>query len=117
MFALSGLGYHKQRMAGQGPRPSSRNTWRLLLAFLCIVLVVVCGAIQVVHAHPDRTYHADCALCATAHAVVQVTVPPVTLHVSHVESVVEVFVLPVRPGTIRTFALFTRPPPVDAVLA
>lgn len=88
-----------------------------MLAFLCIVLVVVCGTIQVVHTHPDNIYHADCALCSTAHAVVQVTVPPVTLHVSHLESVVEALVLSARSGTILTFALFTRPPPVDVVLA
>ena len=104
-------------MVGQGRKSSSQSSWRLLLAFLCIVLVVVCGTIQVVHTHPDNIYHADCALCSTAHAVVQVTVPPVTLHISHVESVVEALIVPVRPGTFLTFALFTRPPPVDAVLA
>ena len=104
-------------MAGR-PKSKSESSWRILLAFLCIVLVVICGTIRVVHAHPDGdVYHADCALCATAHAVVQVTVPPVLLHITHVESVAEALLVPKRPAIYQTFALFTRPPPVDASLA
>lgn len=104
-------------MAGMRPKSGSRSAWLLLLASLCIVLVVVLGTVQAAHSHTDHRFHADCALCATAHAVVQVTVPPVTIHVSHVESLVEALVLPARHGSVLTFALFTRPPPVDAFVA
>src|SRR5258708_2864664 len=96
-----------------------RGAWGLLLTLLCICLVVACGTIQVVHVHPPGDIsHSDCALCATAHLSVQLAEMPVTLHhVAPVVSAVEAFVAPTPTQTISTFALFTRPPPVDFVLA
>jgi len=85
---------------------------------LCVSLVFVCGTIQAVHVHPQGDIsHADCSLCATAHVGVQVAEPAVALHVTPVVSVVEAFVAPTLPRTLSTFALFTRPPPADLVLA
>lgn len=104
-------------MAGSGPKSGSQSAWRLLLAFFCIGLVIVLGTVQAAHSHPDRVFHADCTLCATAHVAVHPSVPPVVLHVTHVESLIESLVLPTRPTATLTFALFTRPPPVDAPLA
>ena len=94
------------------------GSWRFLLALLCVLLVVVCGTVQVVHTHPlgDRS-RADCALCVTAHVVVQISTPPPTLHASPVVSIVEAFAPASRARTLSIFALFTRPPPVDASLA
>jgi hypothetical protein len=96
-----------------------RGAWRLLLCLLCISLVVACGTIQVVHVHPQGDIsHSDCALCATAHVSVQLAETPVTLHhVAPVIAAVEVFAAPAPTQTVSTFALFTRPPPVDLVLA
>jgi hypothetical protein len=95
------------------------GAWRLLLSLLCISLVVACGTIQVVHVHPQGDLsHSDCALCATAHASVPLAETPVTMHhVVPVISAVEAFVAPIPTQAISTFALFTRPPPVDLVLA
>jgi hypothetical protein len=95
------------------------SAWRLLLSLLCISLVVACGTIQVVHVHPQGDLsHSDCALCVTAHVSVQLAETSVTLdHVASVISAVEAFVAPTPAQTISTFALFTRPPPVDVVLA
>jgi hypothetical protein len=95
------------------------SSWRLVLALLCISLVVVSGAIQVVHVHPHGNIsHSDCALCATAHLSAQVADAPVTLrHIAPVISFVEAIVPSTPAQTISTFALFTRPPPVDFVLA
>jgi hypothetical protein len=96
-----------------------RGAWRLLLSLLCISLVVACGTIQVVHVHPQGDIsHPDCALCATAHLSVELAETPMTLHhVTSVLSAVEAFAAPVLTHTFSTFALFTRPPPVDFVLA
>jgi hypothetical protein len=96
-----------------------RGAWRLLLCLLCISLVVACGTIQVVHVHPQGDIsHSDCALCATAHLSVQLAETSVTLHhVAPVISAVEAFVAPAPAQAISTFALFTRPPPVDLVFA
>jgi hypothetical protein len=94
------------------------TSWRLLLALLCIVLVVACGTIQVVHTHPQGDVsHSDCALCATAHVVVQISALSVTMHVTPVASTVETIVPLIRSEIFYTFALFTRPPPADAYLS
>jgi hypothetical protein len=95
------------------------GAWRLLLSLLCITLVVACGTIQAVHVHPQGDLsHSDCALCVTAHVSAQLAETPVTMyHVAPVLSVVEAFVAPTLTQTLSTFALFTRPPPVDSVLA
>jgi hypothetical protein len=106
-------------MKNPGSRPKVQSSWRLLLALLCISLVVACGTIQAVHVHPvGNISHSDCALCATAHVSVQVGETSVTLHhVAPVVSAVEALVAPTLAPALSTFALFTRPPPVDLVLA
>jgi hypothetical protein len=105
-------------MNSLGSRSKVQSAWRLLLALLCISLVIACGTIQVVHVHPQGDIsHSDCPLCATAHIGVQVAEPPVALHIAPVISVVEAFVPPMLTQDFFTFALFTRPPPVDSVLA
>lgn len=105
-------------MNNSGTRPELQSSWRLILALLCISLVVACGTIQVAHFHPQGDIsHSDCALCTTAHLGVQVADGPVTLlHIAPVVSFVETFVAPTPTQNLSTFALFTRPPPVDVVL-
>jgi hypothetical protein len=93
-----------------------QSKWRLVLALLCVALVVACGTIQAVHVHPQGDIsHTDCSLCITAHVAVQVAEQPVALHVAPVVSVIEALVAPAVPQTLSTFALFTRPPPVDVL--
>lgn len=115
---ISVLRYSKFSVNSLGSRPKVQSSWRLLLALLCISLVVACGTIQAVHVHPQGDIsHSDCALCATAHVSVQVAEPPVVLQVTPIVSVIEAVVAPTLPRKFSTFALFTRPPPVDFVLA
>jgi hypothetical protein len=106
-------------MNGLRSLPKGQGSWRYAVALLCILLVVVCGTIQAVHVHPQSDIsHSDCALCVTAHVAVEVAAAPVMLHhVAPVVSAVEVFVAPRPVQRLSTFALFTRPPPVNAVLA
>jgi hypothetical protein len=86
--------------------------WRILLALLCVLMVVVLGAVQVMHTHADGTAnHADCALCAAAHISVQ---PVHAVAPAPTTSVVALLVaLPpsILLSSLATFALFTRPPP------
>jgi hypothetical protein len=92
--------------------------WRLLVALLCITLVVACGTIQVVHVHAHGDVSdAGCSLCATAHVAVQISNPPVIPVVVSVVARVEASAPLMRCRTLSIFALFTRPPPADAVLA
>jgi hypothetical protein len=99
-------------------RPKVQSSWRLVLALLCISLVVACGTIQAVHVHPQGDIpHPDCPLCATAHVAVQAAAPPAELQdIARVIALVELFVASAPSRNISTFALFTRPPPVDFVL-
>ena len=101
-----------------GPKPNVQSSWRIFLALLCMLLVLATGTVQAVHSHPvGDISHADCALCVTAHVAVEVAQPPVTLAVASVVSAIEVFDPSTRMKTFFTFALFTRPPPVDSVPA
>jgi hypothetical protein len=112
------LRYSELSVNSPRSKPKVQSSWRLVLALLCISLVIACGTIQAVHIHPHGDIsHADCALCATAHVSVQVAELPVVLHITPIVSVVEPVVAPKLTRTFSTFALFTRPPPVDAVLA
>ncbi|MGD0445167.1 MAG: hypothetical protein ABSA39_14630 [Edaphobacter sp.] len=104
-------------MSRPSTRPKVQSSWRLLLALLCISLVVACGTIQVVHVHPQGDIHSDCPLCVSAHVGVQVVEAPVVLHIAPIVSPVETLVAPPLKGSFSIFALFTRPPPVDFVLA
>lgn len=105
-------------MNSSGSRSKVQSSWRLLLALLCISLIIACGTIQAVHVHPQGDIsHSDCPLCAVAHVSVQIAEPAVLLHVSPVVSIVEASVAPPLSQNVSTFALFTRPPPVDFVLA
>ncbi|WP_183812855.1 hypothetical protein [Tunturibacter empetritectus] len=100
------------------PKPNVPGSWRIFLTLLCVLLVLTTGTIQAVHSHPvGDISHTDCALCITAHVAVEVAEPPVALVVASVVSAVEVFDPSTRMKTFFTFALFTRPPPVDSVLA
>jgi hypothetical protein len=97
---------------------ADRSTLRLLLALVCVLLVAVCGTLQITHTHSDGDIsHANCSICATAHVVVQVSLPPIGAPALAVVTIVEQRHNPIRPATLATFALFTRPPPVDIVPA
>jgi hypothetical protein len=85
--------------------------WRLVLGLLCIALVVFAGTVSIAHGHDDGINHADCGLCATAHAPVQLAVSPALVPVAQVFARVEASLPPARPRTLSRFALFTRPPP------
>ena len=88
------------------------HPWRVFLAFVCLLLVVVAGSVQVAHTHADGAVtHADCSLCAAVHITVQVAqspAPPISVAVVTALEPYSPYVLPVA---LSTFALFTRPPP------
>jgi hypothetical protein len=99
-------------MRGVHPRPTPTGPWRVLLALLCVLLVVVAGTAQVAHSHPDGTdTHADCSLCAAAHVTVQLQQTPAPAPPVAIIAVLEAQPAPSAPSALSTFALFTRPPP------
>lgn len=112
------VSYIRNIVVRKSSNTESKGSWKLVLALLCIALVVACGTIQAIHVHADGDLsHADCPLCATAHIAVQVVEPPVTLHFAPVISRVEAYLPAIPSRTLSIFALFTRPPPADALSA
>jgi hypothetical protein len=98
-------------MGRTGRQTRAEAPWRILLALLCVLLVVVLGAVQVAHTHADGADHADCALCAAAHVSVHPIHAPSPAPATAVVATLEALPPAVLPRALATFALFTRPPP------
>jgi hypothetical protein len=99
-------------MGGKHIRQSTKGSWRFLLALLCVLLVVVVGTAQIAHTHADGAVnHADCSLCAAAHATVHIVQTPAPAPPAVVITPLEALPLAATPSARSTFALFTRPPP------
>jgi hypothetical protein len=94
-----------------------RSLW-VALGFLCCALIVCAGIVQVGHTHADgQAAQADCALCHTAHVVVQPIIPQSLPHTVYVVAAITAPPQSIRPKHFSVFSLFTRPPPVDIAFA
>ena len=93
----------------------ARSPWRVLLSVLCVALVLLAGTVSVTHTHAQGDIsHADCGLCAAAHAVVQVAAAPAPVAIAQVVERVEPSLPSLRPRATFQFERFTRPPPANA---
>ena len=100
------------------PRVRAEHPWRVLLALLCVLLVVVAGTVQVAHTHADGAdTHSSCSLCAAAHVSVDLVQSPAPAPEVSVIAVLEKRPAAIVSSALFTFALFTRPPPVAVVPA
>jgi hypothetical protein len=103
------------------PKYVSRRNWQFsplaLTGIICIALVLMMGMVQVVHSHSSGQPEHDCALCISAHQVIQIVVL-VTLFVSSV-SVVRLVSEPTSllPAAAFFFQLASRPPPAAPAFA
>ncbi len=105
-------------MAGLPLSSRIRKPLWLAVSFLCIALVALAGVVQVAHTHADgRLDQPDCALCHTAHLVVQPSVPQSLPHLVWVEATAAVTPQPMSRQHLSVFSLYTRPPPVDLAFA
>jgi len=84
---------------------------------MCIALVLLTGIVQVAHSHTSGQPDHDCALCISAHQVIQIVVL-VTLLVSSVQ-VVRFVSEPTLdlPAPEFFFKLSCRPPPAAPAFA
>ena len=88
------------------------------LGFFCCAFIVFAATVQVGHIHPyGQTVQSDCALCHTAHVVVEPPVPQSLPHTIRIIAAVAMPLEPVRARRFSLFSLFTRPPPVDIAFA
>jgi len=96
----------------------SRTMAGTILAVFCVLLVILGGTIQVVHAHESANLaHSDCSLCTTAHLVSLAVVPAAILIAVKHDIQVLASLKPVCPRTLSVFELFTRPPPEVAAVS
>jgi hypothetical protein len=103
-------------MARNDRQPRIDRSWRILLALVCVLLVVVLGVVQVAHTHHDGTEHADCAFCAAAHITVHTAQTPSPVPATQVVAVLESLPPTSLPRFPAIFAHFTRPPPVADIV-
>jgi hypothetical protein len=98
-------------------RKTTHSLW-LALGFLCCALLVFSGIVQVGHSHADgQAVQSDCALCHTAHVVVQPPIPQSLPRTVRIVARISTALQPIRPKLFSVFSLFTRPPPVDIAFA
>lgn len=104
-------------MSFSASRHNRRFSPLALIGVACIVLVFMTGLVQVAHSHSSGQPDHDCALCVSAHQVIQV-VALVTLALSIVP-VVAVAAEPPRrvPTRFFFFKLASRPPPAAPAFA
>jgi hypothetical protein len=105
-------------MLGRSTTLRKDPRWKLIVGLLCIALVVLSGTISATHTHGrDHSLHEDCGLCVAAHATVQLTTFAPLLTLTRVFTRIETARPIRRPSLILAFDLFTRPPPVHALLS
>src|ERR1700689_4791710 len=105
-------------MPGRSRNLRTRHLLWVVLGFLCCALITLGGIVQVVHTHADgQAVQSDCALCHTAHLVVQPAVPQSLPRTAWMVTTISAALQPILPAHFTVFSLFTRPPPVDAAFA
>jgi hypothetical protein len=105
-------------MPGPSLNPKTTHKLWVALGFFCCALLVFAGIVQVGHTHADgQSVQSDCALCHTAHVVVQPSIPQPLPRTVWIVATVPAVLQPVHPKFFSVFSLFTRPPPVDIAFA
>ena len=105
-------------MPGRSRNLTRRHLLWVVLGFFCCALITLGGIVQVAHTHADgQAIQSDCALCHTAHLVVQPAVPQPLPQTVFVAARISAASQPIRAQFFFVFSLFTRPPPVQTANA
>ena len=101
-------------MPGRNRNLRTRHLLWVVLGFFCCALITLGGIVQVGHTHADgQAVQSDCALCHTAHLVVQPSVPQPLPRTVFVVARISTVLQPIRSQFFFVFSLFTRPPPAQ----
>jgi len=92
-------------------------SWVSILGILCIALLLTTGIVSVTHTHANGQLNHDCALCFTAHQVVEVAVIVTILLASRPIARFSCEKFDPLPRQRFVLKLANRPPPVPAVCA
>jgi hypothetical protein len=99
-------------MPGRSRNLRTRHRLWVVLGFFCCALITLGGIVQVAHTHADgQAVPSDCALCHTAHLVIQPVVPHSLPQTVLVVARVSTALQPIRAQFFIAFSLRTRPPP------
>jgi hypothetical protein len=102
-------------MPGHNRNSKNRHLLWVMLGLFCCALITLGGIVQVVHTHADgHAVQSDCALCHTAHQVIQAVIPHFPPRTERVVARVVAAPQLTRTQTYFVFSLFTRPPPQTA---
>jgi len=94
----------------------ARRQRSLILGVVCILLVFFAGLAQVTHVHlANNVSHADCALCATAHASYSGTATAEVVAVPMYRAFFRQSALPAPRRSFSAFPLSIRPPPALSI--
>jgi hypothetical protein len=105
-------------MPGRSRNLTKRHLLWVVLGFFCCALLTVGAIVQVSHTHADgQAVQSDCALCHTAHLVVQPAVRQPLPHTVFVVASISTALQPIRARFLFVFSLFTRPPPAQTANA
>ena len=105
-------------MPGRSRNLRTRHLLWVVLGFFCCALITLGGIVQVGHTHADgQAVQSDCALCYTAHLVVQASVPQPLPRTVFVVASIPTALQPIRAQFFFVFSLFTRPPPAQTANA
>jgi hypothetical protein len=105
-------------MPGHNRNLRTRHLLWVALGFLCCALITLGGIVPLAHTHADgQAVHSDCALCHTAHLVVQPAVPQSLPRTIRVVTTISAAPQPIVPARFTAFSLFTRPPPAHTANA
>jgi hypothetical protein len=101
-------------MLGRSLNQKTTHSLWAVLGFLCCALIVFSGIVQVGHTHADgQAVQSDCALCHTAHVVVQPSIPQSLPRAVRIVAKISTALEAIRPKPFSVFSLFTRPPPAQ----
>ena len=106
------VGYIQTQMSLVRAKRGGWPSWVAILGVVCIALVLFTGVVHAAHFHANGQIDQDCALCVTAHQVVQVAAVVAVIVCS--QPVVHRIVERVAPAPRQRFVLklANRPPPV-----
>jgi hypothetical protein len=105
-------------MLNSSLKPGIRRSLWIAVGFFCCALLAITGVVQAGHSHTDgQAFQSDCALCHTAHLVVQPSIPQALPHRVWIVEAIAAPLQPIRLRHISVFSLFTRPPPVNLAFA
>jgi cell division protein FtsN len=95
-------------------RRGKSQTFRYLVALICVLLILFVGLAQTLHVHAqEEAANPGCSLCAMAH--VNALPAPVVASLAIGESIMPVGPpeLLAAPQRFFSFSLYVRPPPVS----